>query len=82
VNAQETFLEKHGGRRIVDYQCGGSFGVLLDGESSLPFTTRNANKESERVRRKVKWDETIVPGPSDSIRSIKRASVRSRFVLD
>jgi len=38
VNAQETFLEKHGGRRIVDYQCGGSFGVLLDGEYISSFS--------------------------------------------
>lgn len=31
VGAREVVL-REGGRRIVDYQCGGSFGVVLDGE--------------------------------------------------
>lgn len=31
VGVREVVL-REGGRRIIDYQCGGSFGVVLDGE--------------------------------------------------
>ncbi|GAA6009389.1 hypothetical protein JCM11491_004303 [Sporobolomyces phaffii] len=82
--AHETFLDTGGARRIVDYQCGGSFGVLLDDRHNVYTTGYGAlglarSPEEEDDRTRFNPVPTLVPTLAASVTGAEVTRIRAAY---